>query len=82
MKVLRDVVSIEGSGRYDVVVRNMTEDFWLEVIENSMKYSICAVGTPGIGRTSKTYVLIRLLLQQNKTVNIHSVICYYILISI
>jgi hypothetical protein len=68
MKVLRNVVTIgEGKRVKDVVLRNITEAFWSNVIaELEKKYirGVCAVGSPGIGKTATTCVLIRLLLTE------------------
>jgi hypothetical protein len=68
MRVLRNVVQLaEGKKVKDVVLRNITEDFWWRIIEESKKdeiRSVCAVGTPGVGKTTTTCVLIRLLLAE------------------
>lgn len=68
MRVLRDVESLEVMDKTDVVVRSITEDFWQSVIDATAEYRVCAVGTPGIGKTTTTCILIRLLLQQGKKV--------------
>jgi HeH/LEM domain/Retrotransposon hot spot protein len=73
MGVLRDVVSLEGTGTSNVVIRSITEKFWKEVIDATRNgYRVCAVGTPGIGKTTTTCILIRqLLLEEKKTVVYH-----------
>ena len=68
MKVLRDVVDLEGSTTYNVVLRNITEPYWQKVIETTEMLRVVALGTPGIGKTTSTCILIRLLLQQKKKV--------------
>jgi hypothetical protein len=68
MKRLIDVVSLESGMTRNVVLRNITESFWLKVIETTEKKRVCALGTPGVGKTTTTCILIRLLLEQNKTV--------------
>ena len=70
MKVLRNVVELEKGGTGNVIVRNNTENFWLKVIEATETETdrVCALGTPGIGKTTTTCILIRLLLKKNKTV--------------
>ena len=68
MRVLHDVESLEVMDKSDVVVRSITEDFWQSVIDATAEYRVCAVGTPGIGKTTTTCILIRLLLQQGKKV--------------
>ena len=69
MRVLRDVLSIEGVGKKNVIIRGgITKEFWQKVIDTAKKYSVCAPGSPGIGKTASTAVLIRLLLEQKHTV--------------
>ena len=69
MRVLRDVLSLEAAGMNNVIIRyKITEEFWSAVIATTIEYRVCAVGTPGIGKTMSTCILIRLLLQQRKTV--------------
>jgi hypothetical protein len=71
MKVLHNVIDLEGTSQYHIVVRAMMEDFWQQVIATTETDRVCALGVPGIGKTSMTCILIRLLLQQNKTVAYH-----------
>jgi hypothetical protein len=71
MSVLKNVVDLESYSTRDVVLRSITEDFWEEVITSTSTQRVCAVGTPGIGKTTITCILIRLLLQQNRTVIYH-----------
>ena len=62
MRVPRDVVSIEGFWKNDVIVRsNITEEFWQKVIDTSKEYRVCALGISGIGKTTSTGILIRLI---------------------
>jgi pantothenate kinase len=68
MEVLQGVLDLDTGKSYDLVLRNMTEDYWRKVIEQCKAFRICAVGTPGIGKTTTTCILIRLLLKQNDTV--------------
>jgi hypothetical protein len=72
MKVIRDVPNLEAFGATNVVIRNITEDFWDKIIKltetKGQRYRVCAVGTPGIGKTTATAVLIRKLLLMNRTV--------------
>ena len=72
MQVLRDVPMLETGAHLDIVVRTIIEPFWKACIEwvdtPNRKYRVCAIGTPGIGKTITTAVLIRLLLQQRRTV--------------
>jgi hypothetical protein len=75
MKVLRDLPDLETDGPINVVIRNITEQFWNEVIRvaeaPNKRTRVCAVGTPGIGKTLATAILIRMLLQRNRTVVYH-----------
>jgi hypothetical protein len=71
MKVLRDIIHPEGTKTYDVIFHNISKEYWQKVIEETEDNHVCALGTPGIGKTSTTCVLIRLLLQKKKTVVYH-----------
>ena len=69
MRVLHNVLSIEGLTTRSIIIRsNITEEFWREVIAASQEFHVCALGTPGIGKTTSTCILIRLLLEQKRTV--------------
>ena len=71
MKLLRDMVDLETSRVGNVVIRNITENFWFKVIETTETTRVCALGTPGVGKTTTTCILIRLLLEMNNTVVYH-----------
>ena len=69
MKVLVGVVNLETSTaqhiqKVDIVIRNNTEPFWescLEVVDakdNNNRTRVCAIGAPGIGKTTSTAYLI------------------------
>jgi hypothetical protein len=85
MYVLYNVIFLETERKHPVIVRSSTEPFWENVIEevdeqDTYGYninSVCVVGTSGIGKTTTTYFLIRMLLQRHKTVvyNIRSNKC-------
>jgi hypothetical protein len=72
MSVLMDIVDLETGEVGNVVLRNITEPFWQACIDKvntpQMDYRVCAVGSPGIGKTTCTPVLIRMLLKQLNTV--------------
>ena len=68
MKVLQKVIDLETGTIGNVVLRSITESFWQKVIEATKTRRVCALGTPGIGKSTTTCILIRMLLQQNKTV--------------
>ena len=72
--VLRNVVNLECGRRQTVVLRKTTEDFWKACMKKetpNMRYRVCAVGTPGTGKTTLTPILIRLLLKAGRTVVYH-----------
>jgi hypothetical protein len=71
MKILPNVVDLETDAKLTVILRSITEDFWLKVIEATESSRICVVGTPGIGKTTTSCILIRQLLDQRKTVVYH-----------
>jgi hypothetical protein len=71
MKVLRDVALLGGEKLQNVVLRAITEDFWQKVIQATETNRVCALGTPGIGKSFSTCILIRLLLQAKKNVAYH-----------
>lgn len=72
MKVLRNVVDLETGKRLNIVIRKITEPFWracLAMVDKPGKCNrVCAVGTPGIGKTTSTPILIRMLLENKHTV--------------
>ena len=73
MKILRDVTNIETRNEpRDIVIRNITEPFWQSCInvvdKEGVRDRVAAVGSPGIGKTFATPILIRMLLKKNHTV--------------
>jgi hypothetical protein len=73
MKYLSGISSLEtGVIRPYVVVRKMTNAFWdkcLQVVDTpGERYRVVAIGTPGIGKTTTTPLLIRKLLSTDNTV--------------
>jgi hypothetical protein len=76
MKLMAPTMDLESlEACKDVVVRSIVRNFWKACIdkcsETTTKYRVCAVGTPGIGKTATTPVLLRLLLQQGATIVYH-----------
>ena len=72
IRILRDVLSIEDETKNNVILRhNVTEEFWREVISAAEKFRVCALGTSGIGKTTSTCILIRLLLENKHIVLYH-----------
>jgi hypothetical protein len=59
----------------NIVLRSITEDFWEKVVSTTEKpkytFRVCAVGTPGVGKTTATPILIRLLLLMKRNVFYH-----------
>jgi hypothetical protein len=78
MKVIKNLRCLE-TGATDSyispIIRDITEPFWqscINIVERpGYHHRVCAVGTPGIGKTMDTSYLIRMLLQRNKTVVYH-----------
>jgi hypothetical protein len=72
MQVLRNVPNRVTGNPKNIVLRSITEDFWEKVISTTempgSQFRVCAVGTPGVGKTTATPILIRLLLLMNRTV--------------
>jgi hypothetical protein len=75
MFVLRNVVQLETGKPCDVVIRSITVPFWQACLDkaytgssHSISYRVCAIGTPGIGKTVSTSILIRMLLKRGRTV--------------
>jgi Retrotransposon hot spot protein len=72
MRVMRGVIKLESDRKRDIVIRNITQPFWEECIRvvniPNMRVRVCAVGTPGIGKTTSTPFLIRMLLEEKQTV--------------
>jgi hypothetical protein len=72
MSVLENVVMLETGELCNVVLRKITKPFWQACIDMvnapEKRYRVCAVGSPGIGKTTCTPVLIRMLLKRNATV--------------
>ena len=73
MKTLRSVPLLDKNKTIDVLVRTITERFWKDCIrlvdDPKMSYRVCVVGTPGIGKTTVTAVLIRILLEMIMKMN-------------
>ena len=78
MSVLYNVTNLETSRhkkilKNNVVIRNSTEPFWkacLAEVDATYPRRVCAIGTPGIGKTTSTAYLIRLLLMRSKQTTI------------
>ena len=78
MSVSHNVTNLETSRRDkivtdNIVIRNITEPFWKACLaENDASYPerVCAIGTPGIGKTTSTAYLIRMLLMRSKPTTI------------
>jgi hypothetical protein len=72
MMYLRDILNLETGRRGPLIVRTMTNDFWdtcIDLVDTpGMRVRVVAVGTPGIGKTACTPILIRKLLKAGHTV--------------
>ena len=64
----------EGKGLVNIVRRSILEPFWqscidgVDIVKGRRRYRVCAVGTPGIGKTYTTPLLLRMLLLKNSSV--------------
>ena len=81
LETLEDIENIEdledlevGKGLVNIVLRSIVEPFWqscidrVEAVFPNHRYRVCAVGTPGIGKTFTTPLLLRMLLLNNSSV--------------
>lgn len=69
MCYLKDVLNFRSGLPENIILRADTKPFWEECIKlTDSLHRVCAVGSPGIGKSMTTPVLIRLLLQEGKTV--------------
>ncbi len=72
MGVIRDVFNLETGRTRSKILRNITIPFWQACIDTvntpGCRIRVAAVGTPGVGKTSTTPWLIRMLLEQGQTV--------------
>jgi hypothetical protein len=72
MEVLRNIMGLETGEESSIVVRSVTPFFWNACIDlvntPGMRYRVAVIGTPGIGKTKSTALLIRMLLERKKTV--------------
>jgi hypothetical protein len=72
MQVMKNIIDLEKGTTRDVVIREVTIDFWKECMEfldaPSYQPRLCVVGTPGIGKSTSTAYFIRVLLTERKTV--------------
>uniref|UniRef100_A0A0K6S988 Uncharacterized protein n=1 Tax=Chromera velia CCMP2878 TaxID=1169474 RepID=A0A0K6S988_9ALVE len=69
MEVLEGIKGGPGlPARGNVVVREVTKRFWEKCISEVQKgYRVCAVGSPGIGKSTSVAVLIKMLLERGET---------------
>jgi hypothetical protein len=73
MSFVRGIPDLEtGTRDATIVVRKMTNAFWdacLKMVNTpKRRYRVAAIGTPGIGKTTTTPLLIRKLLKKDSTV--------------
>jgi hypothetical protein len=74
MMVIRNMPTPDGE-QFNLVVRECTVPFWqacISAVETPGKnYRVCAIGSPGIGKTTSTFVLLHMLLIQGRCVVYH-----------
>ena len=76
MRLWRNIPNLESEeAPMNIVLRSNVEPFWqncIHKVENIdpdyHRYSVCAIGTPGIGKTYTTPLLLRMLLLKGSTV--------------
>ena len=74
MRLWRNIPDPYDGEAGDIVLRSIVEPFWqscidrVEIRNPYIRYRVCAVGTPGIGKTRTTPLLLRMLLLQRSTV--------------
>lgn len=69
MRVLKGIqVSPFDDTIINLIIRHDTEPFWKEVLRVADHHRVCAVGSPGIGKSITTAFLIKELLEKGKTV--------------
>jgi hypothetical protein len=75
---LPNLETLEGTEvgqKYPMIIRSITNAFWDSCIEvgdvPGESFRVTAIGTPGIGKTTSTPLLIRKLLKKGKTVVYH-----------
>ena len=76
MRLWRDIPDPYTGEPRNIVLRSIVEPFWQSCIDtvnskdplSGARYRVCAIGTPGIGKTYTTPLLLRMLLLQRSTV--------------
>jgi hypothetical protein len=69
MNVLKGVKDILGGPDINIILRSTTEAFWEAcILTADQGHRVCAIGSPGIGKSTTTPVLIKLLLGKGVTV--------------
>jgi hypothetical protein len=76
MKLMKPMMNLESCRECEgIVVRCIVQKFWEACLkkcsETTPSFRVCAVGTPGIGKTVTTPVLLWLILQQGATIVYH-----------
>lgn len=71
MKLMRDIPDLLTNEKLKtLVIREIADKFWQTCFDTAEKkgFQVCAVGTPGIGKTTTTPYLIHLILKRGNTV--------------
>ena len=76
MRLWRDIPDLYTGEPRNIVLRSNTEPFWQSCFDtvigedplSGARYRVCAIGTPGIGKTYTTPLLLRMLRLQGSTV--------------
>jgi hypothetical protein len=72
MTVLDDIPQLETEGMILILCRHISNEFWKACIErvktNDISIRVAAIGNPGIGKTTNTPILIRMLYEKGEPV--------------
>jgi len=71
MRVLHGVANLKTGQKETLVLRPCTEPFWnecIKTVDTPGRSRVCAVGSPGIGKSRTTVFLIKMLLDRGETV--------------
>ena len=74
VRLWRNIPDLYTGTPKNIVLPSFAEPFWqscidrVDIVKGRRRYRVCAVGTPGIGKTFTTPLLLRMLLLKNSTV--------------
>ena len=74
VRLWRNIPDLYTGTPKNIVLPSFAEPFWqscidrVDIVKGRRRYRVCAIGTPGIGKTFTTPLLLRMLLLKNSTV--------------